>query len=202
MIAGSRLPGLLDRRQQPRICQQPVQHGQIRRQLADPTGSRSLNTTRPDREPTAASAPPTPSDGLILPLTRNDRPTQPRLFPGQVARSGPRAETAAYRPRHTTLPGPKAGVGFFETFAAQGSLKRFGCYCAILLGSSGDRPVTAASQARHTCHPSRSRNYDLFQLWIAVTLQTEPAKRIGRIDRPRYSRSRKVRRVSLAEATV
>jgi hypothetical protein len=35
MIAGGLLPGLLDRCQQPRIGQQPIQHGELGWQLAD-----------------------------------------------------------------------------------------------------------------------------------------------------------------------
>ena len=76
MIAGGLLPGLLDRRQQPRIGEQPVQHGELGWQLAD-LHRQQLVEQRLDlvtRQPQHPRLPTAHSDGLILPLTRDDSP--------------------------------------------------------------------------------------------------------------------------------
>jgi hypothetical protein len=58
--------------------------------------------------------------------------------------------------------------------------------CGSSRGPTGHRRLPG----RHTCHLSGSRqvgNYSLFWLSVAATLQSEPAERISRIERPRYS---------------
>jgi hypothetical protein len=70
--------------------------------------------------------------------------------------------------------------------------------CGSSGGPAGHRRLPGP---RHTYHLSGSREvgkYSLFWLSVAATLQSEPAERIGRIERPRYFWSRKVRRRSLA----
>jgi hypothetical protein len=85
MPTGGLLAGLLDRRQQPRIGQQPVQRRQIRWQLADLDRQQPIEQRLhlPARQPQHPSLPLPCPDGPNHPLTRNGMLLSPDYFRGK-----------------------------------------------------------------------------------------------------------------------
>jgi hypothetical protein len=85
MPTGAALPGVLDRCQQPRVGQQPIQPRQLRRQLGE-LHRQQLIDQRLDlvtRQPQHPHPPTAQSDGPNHPLTRNGMPLSRDYFRGK-----------------------------------------------------------------------------------------------------------------------